>query len=93
MGSSRFAIVSQVSDFVNVESVKTGRQSSDGPADDDGSTCRRLLEVQPAADIRPVGRAVNVGHRRNRSLLFNRIDVIQSNQIIALNEKSERFTW
>lgn len=70
MRASRIAIVGQVAKLVNVQAVKAGSQALDSPANDDGSTCRRLSEVNLAAHSRKVCSALDIHHGRNWSLLL-----------------------
>lgn len=70
MRASRIAIVGQVAKLVNVQAVKAGSQTLDSPANDDGSTCRRLSEVNLAAHSGKVCSALDIHHGRNWSLLL-----------------------
>lgn len=70
MRASRIAIVGQVAKLVNVQAVKAGSQALDSPANDDGSTCRRLSEVNLAAHSGKVCSALDIHHGRNWSLLL-----------------------
>lgn len=70
MRASRIAIVGQVAKLVNVQAVKAGSQPLDSPANDDGSTCRRLSEVNLAAHSGKVSSALDIHHGRNWSLLL-----------------------
>lgn len=62
MRSSRVAIVSQAAKLVNVKAVKTGSQAKDSPANDDGSTYRRLREVNLTANAGIFGSAFDIDY-------------------------------
>jgi len=70
MRAGRIAIVGQVAELVNVKAVKAGSQPLDSPANDDGSTCRRLGEVNLAANSGKFSGAPDVNHGRNWPLLL-----------------------
>lgn len=70
MRSSRVAIVSQAAKLVNVKAVKTGSQAKDSPANDDGSTYRRLREVNLTANAGIFGSAFDIDYSWYWPLLF-----------------------
>jgi hypothetical protein len=71
MRASCIAIVRQVAELVNVDSVKAGSKTLNSPANDNRSTCRRLSEVNLTADFGKLWRAFDVNHGGNWSLLSN----------------------